>query len=76
MSVDKQCQHLTLARSGIATISYCPDCGCVSVDMGPCTIRIEESGLEALWKTLGEATAAMHRAKLTQQQFCCPPGSA
>ncbi|MCC6644042.1 MAG: hypothetical protein IT374_00515 [Polyangiaceae bacterium] len=54
------CHHVTLARSGIAHVQGCTGCGCVSVHLGPTTIRIDPAGLDSLLAVLGEASAAIH----------------
>lgn len=55
MSNPSRCRHVTLVQTGIAQVQSCADCGCVSVHLGPTTVRFDPEGLEALWLVLGEA---------------------
>ena len=55
MSSQNTCRLQTLARNPYAHVQQCVDCHCVSVHLGPVTIRLDAIGLEALWAVLGEA---------------------
>lgn len=63
MSNTNACRHETLAANGIALVQRCTECGCVSIHLGPTTVRLDESALEALSVVLGEATAELHAQK-------------
>ena len=56
----KECQHENLAHNGAAHVQRCVDCGCISIHMGPVTVRFDDHGLEALWSVLGDACAILH----------------
>ena len=56
----KECQHENLAHNGAAHVQRCADCGCISIHMGPVTVRFDDYGLEALWSVLGDACAVLH----------------
>jgi hypothetical protein len=60
MATTETCQHATLARNGVASVQRCTHCHCISVNLGPATVRLDEESLEALWSVLGEAAAALH----------------
>lgn len=55
------CRLRTLAKNQIAHVQRCVDCGCVSVHLGPTTIRLDEDALEALSAVLREATEELRR---------------
>lgn len=69
------CHHVTLARNGIAHVQQCTECECVSIHLGPTTVRIDAMALEALWAVLGEAAATLH-AQRTAQLFGAQKGLA
>lgn len=60
------CHHVTLAKNGVAHVQQCTDCECVSIHLGPMTLRIDAMGLEALWAVLGEAAAKLHAQRAVQ----------
>ena len=60
------CHHVTLARSATAHVQQCAGCGCVSVHIGPTTLRVDAGTLEALWVVLGDAAAALHAERAGQ----------
>ncbi len=55
----KTCRPRSLVRGRVARIDLCSDCGCVSVHVGPTTLRMDEHTLRSLWLTLGEAAEAL-----------------
>ena len=55
----KECHHENLAHNGAAHVQRCIDCGCISIHMGPVTVRFDDHGLEALWAVLGDACAIL-----------------
>jgi hypothetical protein len=57
------CRHVTLAKNSIAHVQRCTECDCVSLHIGPTTLRVDPHALEALWAVLGEACAALHAQK-------------
>lgn len=61
MNEPKACRQEHLARNEVGYIQRCVDCGCVSIHIGPMTIRLDDRGLEALWAIVGEASAKVHR---------------
>ncbi|WP_437298221.1 hypothetical protein [Sorangium sp. So ce426] len=66
MSNPKDCRHETLAHNGVAHVQRCLDCGSISIHLGPISVRLDDSSLEALWAVLGEATAELHARKTTE----------
>ena len=62
------CRTITLARNGVAHVQACRDCGCISLHIGPTTLRIEGQALERLWTVLGEAHVAMLAERLVPGQ--------
>lgn len=63
MNSRNPCQSQTLARNSLAHVQRCSECGCVSVHVGPVTLRVDDSGLEALWAVLSEAASQLHARK-------------
>jgi hypothetical protein len=55
MTHDKTCRLETLARAGYVHIQRCTDCGCVSVHVGPLTMRLEPTGLVLLAQATADA---------------------
>lgn len=55
----EQCRLETLASSGMGRVDHCPHCGCISLHMGPLTVRMEASGVEALRQLLGAAAVQL-----------------
>ena len=66
MSKKKSCQPQLLAQSPLAQVFHCPECGCVSVNIGPFTVRLDQDGLEDLWAVLGKALNELHTQKQLQ----------
>lgn len=60
------CHHVTLATNRIAHVQQCTECECVSIHLGPTTVRLDATGLEALWSVLGEAVAALYARQMAQ----------
>ena len=63
MSSQNTCRLQMLAQNPFAHVQRCVDCRCLSVHIGPVTIRLDEIGLEALWAVLGEAVRELHARK-------------
>lgn len=57
------CHQVTLAKHAIAQVQRCTHCECISVHVGPTTLRLDAHALESLWLALGEAVAALHLPK-------------
>lgn len=53
------CHHVTLASNGVAQVEHCTECGCVSIHLGPTTVRVDATTLDALSAVLGEASAIL-----------------
>lgn len=58
------CRHHTLSRNSVAHVQRCTECACVSVHIGPVTLRLDENSLEKLWIALGEASAKLHAQRV------------
>lgn len=52
------CTKRTLARSPVAHVQECEDCGCISIDVGPSTLRLAPEAFDELVATLMEASVA------------------
>lgn len=59
METAKNCRPRSLVRGRVARIDWCADCGCVSLHVGPTTIRMDEHTLRSFWLTIGEAVEAL-----------------
>lgn len=57
------CHAETLARNEVAHVQRCPDCGGLSVHVGPVTVRLDESMLRSLLGVLGEATVQLQQRR-------------
>ncbi|MEM9188119.1 MAG: hypothetical protein AAGF12_02995 [Myxococcota bacterium] len=68
MTAPKSCQHETLAQTPMMHIQRCIDCGCVTIHLGPISVRMDDAGLEGLWAAVGEATAKLHERKQEQHR--------
>lgn len=55
----KNCRPRSLVRGRVARIDCCADCGCISIHVGPTTLRMDEHALRSLWLTIGEAVEAL-----------------
>lgn len=64
MSQHPACRHETIARNGVASVQRCVSCGCLSLHVGPVTLRLDEASLEGLWAVTGEACASVHAEQL------------
>ena len=64
-----KCRPVTLAKNGVAHVQRCTECDCVSLHIGPTTLRIDAQVLEKLWSVLGEATASLHAQKQGARPF-------
>ena len=53
------CHPVTVANNGSAHVQCCPHCGCISVHLGPISLRLEAEGLESLSSVLGEAATEL-----------------
>jgi hypothetical protein len=78
MSKDSQkaCRPRSLVRGRVARIDLCPDCGCVSLHVGPTTIRMDEHALRSFWLTVGEAVEALDEPMLDEYAASPIRGSA
>jgi len=56
------CRLRTLAAGHICVVQQCEDCGCVSIHMGPTTVRLDEGALASLTETLTAAVRATREA--------------
>lgn len=54
------CNRHLLARNHVAQIEECSDCGCISVHVGPVSLRLDAASFEALTVALVDAAGA-HR---------------
>ncbi len=63
------CQLQTLARNKVAHIQRCVDCQCLSLHLGPVTVRLDDESLEALWSALGDALALSLAASHAQPRI-------
>lgn len=57
--MEKPCRNVTLAKSSLARVTRCSDCGCVAVDIGAFSFRVTDETLELICDTLTEATAKL-----------------
>lgn len=60
------CHHETLAKEGAAHVQRCVECGCISIHLGPFTLRVDEQGMEALGLVLTRAAAELHVTKVKE----------
>jgi hypothetical protein len=63
----RTCHHITLAQNGIAHVQQCTECGCISIHLGPTTVRMDALALEALWVALGEAAATLQAERRAER---------
>ncbi len=61
MTDPNACNRHLLAHNHVARVEACSDCGCISVHVGPITLRLDASSYEALTVALVEA-AGVQRA--------------
>jgi hypothetical protein len=52
------CNKRTLAQTPVAQVQQCQDCGCISIDVGPCTLRLAPEAFEDLVVALVGASAS------------------
>ncbi|ACY14147.1 hypothetical protein [Haliangium ochraceum] len=71
MSSSKTCHHETLARNKVAHVQRCGHCGAVSIHLGPMTVRLDDSALDALAAVTAEASGTLHA-----RSFAAPLGTA
>lgn len=50
----EECRLQTLARSATAHVQRCVHCNCISLHVGPLTLRFDAGAAESLWNTLGQ----------------------
>lgn len=55
------CTKRTLAQSPVAHVQQCADCGCISIDVGPSTLRLAPEAFDELVATLMEASVGAPR---------------
>lgn len=58
------CHRRTLAQSPVAHVQECDDCGCITIDIGPCTLRLAPDAFDELVAVLVDASAAVTRPPL------------
>jgi hypothetical protein len=63
MPTPETCRHHTLARNGVAHVQRCAHCRCLSLHVGPVTVRLDEGSLEALRLALNEAREVLSRER-------------
>lgn len=56
---EQGCHRVTLARNEVAHVERCTSCGCLTVSMGPLSVRIDERSLGSLVGVLGESMARL-----------------
>ncbi|WP_437591377.1 hypothetical protein [Sorangium sp. So ce1000] len=76
MANSKDCRHETLAHNGVAHVQRCLDCGGISIHLGPVSVRLDESNLEALWAVLGEAAVELHARRTSDGMYTARRGVA
>jgi hypothetical protein len=59
LSNSPSCKLETLARGPVAHVERCAHCGCLSMHLGPMTLRLDPVALRALSRTLSEAEAVL-----------------
>lgn len=52
------CRNETLAKGDVARVERCADCGCVSIHLGPTTVRVCPGSLRSIAATLARAVQA------------------
>jgi hypothetical protein len=55
MSHAKNCRLETVGHAGYVHVQRCLDCGCVSIHVGPVTIRVDRAGLVMLARACTDA---------------------
>jgi hypothetical protein len=55
----KPCRQETLACHPAALVQRCQDCGCVSLHVGPFTLRLDGPSLKAVSAALQHATSTL-----------------
>lgn len=59
--MSKRCSHpQVLAVGPVCQVERCRECKCISIHLGPTTVRMEESALASVWATLEEALTALY----------------
>ncbi len=71
MSNHNSCRYETLAGNGVATVQRCTSCNCISLNVGPVTLRLDDGALEALWLVIGEARTATEKRKEAESGYLC-----
>ncbi len=52
----KACHLHTLASSPVAQVQRCQGCGCISIHLGPTTVRMQPEAFLEFCKTMSEAS--------------------
>lgn len=60
------CHPETIATNALAQVQRCAHCGCISVHLGPVTVRVDEAGLKALASLFDEAKGQLSMPRLLQ----------
>ena len=63
------CRHVTLAKNAAAHVQRCTECGCISIHIGPTTLRVDATVLEALGAVLGEAATSLCAERRLEMTF-------
>jgi hypothetical protein len=72
----RPCVHDTLAAGPIGRVELCRGCGCVSLHVGPTTLRLEPQAFQQLVDTLRSASAALEQVSAPQFLPTAPGGHA
>jgi hypothetical protein len=57
--------HEVLATGPVCQVERCRDCKCISIHLGPTTVRLEEAALASVWATLEQALTSLHTHDLS-----------
>ncbi len=63
--MEKPCQHQQLVENDLCSVTYCPDCGSVDLNLGSMTLHLSGRQLEGLSEAFNKAVAR----KRTLQQM-------
>jgi hypothetical protein len=56
------CRPRPLAHGTVARVERCEECGCISVHLGPTTVRLCSGSLRSLAATLSDAVDSLDQA--------------
>lgn len=63
------CHPETIATNGLAQVQRCAHCGCISVHLGPVTVRVDEAGLKSLAALFDEAQHHLAEPRAAQARL-------